>query len=111
MTNPWLAEFDAIARDAFADAGIAERVAATYTPAGSSTPIACTLLIDRGVIPVGIDPSQVTSPQIVITAYRDQIGAVLARGAKFVLGAETFTVDSIARADESAVQCVVKVGT
>lgn len=110
MTNPWLAEFDAIARDAFADVELADRVAATYTPAGSSTPIPCTLLIDRGVIPVGLE-SVVTSPQIVITAYRDQIGADDPQhGAQFAIGAETFFVDAISRSDESAVACIVVPG-
>lgn len=117
MTNPFRAQFDKLARNTFARHGMAEKpteaepARVTYTPAGSSTPIPCTLLIDRGVISVGIDQSQVTSPQIVITAYRDQIGAANpTKGARFVIGAETFTFDAIASADESAVQCVVKVG-
>lgn len=113
MTNPFLSEFDALARDAFADAGSAERDrpgnAVRYIPAPGADPVPCTLYVDRGMQDVG-DAARVKNPLITITAFRDQIGGVpTVNAAAFVVGAERFTVVGIAdNSDESRHVCVVR---
>lgn len=113
MTNPFLAAFDALARDAFADAGSAERdrpgYEVRYIPTPGATPVPCAVYVDRGMQDVG-DQARAKNPLITITAFRDQIGGVPAvNAAVFVVGAERFMVVGIAdNSDESRHVCVVR---
>ncbi|MBN8740731.1 MAG: hypothetical protein BGP24_14625 [Lysobacterales bacterium 69-70] len=108
MTNAFLAEFDALAREAFADAGMADR--AEYRASPSATPVPdCIVLVDRGMQDVG-DAATVKNPLITITAFRDQIGsAPVVNQASFEIGVERFVVVGIAdNSDESRHVCVVR---
>lgn len=104
VTNGFNAEFDAI----FAPAAKAARLGdtATFTQAGGS-PVACTVLVDRGLTVQNAETGGITNDQTTITAYLADIGDRPERGARFVIGAETFVVDSVQSADESRVVCIV----
>ena len=82
------------------------RDSAIYTPAGGGA-IACTVLVDRGLSLQNAETGAVTNDQTTITAYLADIGDRPERGARFVIGAETFVVDSVQSADESRVVCIV----
>lgn len=104
VTNGFNAEFDAI----FAPAAKAARLgdAATFTQAGGS-PVACTVLVDRGLTVQNADTGGITNDQTTITAYLADIGERPERGARFVVDGDTFVVDSVQSADESRVVCIV----
>lgn len=108
MSNAFLSEFDALARAAFVDAGMADR--AEYRASPTATPVVdCVVLVDRGMQDVG-DQARAKNPLITITAFRDQIGGVPAvNAASFAVGAESFLVVGIAdNSDESRHVCVVR---
>ena len=101
-----LRDLDAEIMAGLSGAGLSD--AATYTPSPPGTPVACSVYVDRGLRYDGID-AQGRSGLTTITALRDEIGAVPNRGATFVIGAETFTVDRVETADESRAVCIVAV--
>lgn len=103
----FLREFDDEIVGALEDAGLGD--VGTYTPQSGGPSIACRVLIDRGVTLVGAE-GQAINDAIVITAFADEIGAAPTSGARFRIGAETFTVDALSNKDESRYVCVVKSG-
>jgi len=82
---------------------------AFYYSADGTRNIACKVCIDRNVQLIGFD-SQVINDQVTITALLGEIEERPLRGAQFIIGCESFSVDSILNADESRVVCVVKKG-
>lgn len=108
----FLREFDALATDAFLDAGIAD--AGTYTApaavdpdAPAPDPVAVDVLVDRDLrdfedaerfIPIG-------TPFVVVTFQRRQIEPV--KGALLAIGDETFKLEKPIREDESMARWVV----
>lgn len=108
MSNPFIAAFDLMAHGAFTAAGIADL--ATYTSSTGSVIPDCKILIDRNVVLTG-DQGQMITDQITITCFLADVVSRPKRGATFLVGSETFKVDSIARSDESSTVCVVKAGT
>ena len=107
MTNSFNASFDALAVGAFRGAGLADD--AMYTPSTGGLAIPCKVFVDRGVVLQGTQ-SQVITDTTLITAFVADIGAAPKGGARFQIGAERFTVDSINNKDESRYVCVVKPG-
>lgn len=101
MTNAFLAEFDAIAREAFGDAGMADR--AEYRASPSATPVPdCIVLIDRQVKQSdGMGGVVFIANCVRITAFRDQIPGQPPIGALFTVGTETFRVKQYEVGDES----------
>lgn len=111
MTNAFLAEFDALARDAFVGAGMAD--SAVYRSTPSAPAVNCTVLVDRSVERADeIGNVVVIGNAVRITAFRDQIAARPPLNAQFVLdpsGAnEVLTVGEIERADESRWVCLCR---
>lgn len=107
MTNPFNAAFDALAVGAFQGVGLAHDAQYTRSTGGPSIP--CKVYIDRSVVLQGTQ-GQVISDGVTITAFAVDVGASPSPGARFVIGAETFTVDSLNNKDESRFVCVVKPG-
>ena len=95
MSNPWLAQFDAIAAPLFKAAGLAD--SATYTAPGGQ-PVPCTVYVDRMVS---------TAPDSFSGALRDQVTIMLAEvaapesGGVVTIGAEELTLFELATSDES----------
>lgn len=108
MTNEFLGAFDLMAHSAFASAGLADE--AIYNSSNGNFSAKCKVLLDRNVVLTG-DQGQMITDQITITCFLADVVARPKRGATFLVGSETFKVDSIERSDESSVVCVVKVGT
>lgn len=106
MTNAFLARFDALARQSFARAGVADAATFKLTPA--SDPVACTVYVDRGMQDVG-DQAVTKNALVTIKAFRDQIQEPRIRQSVFTVGSETFTVDALAdNSDESMIVCIVR---
>lgn len=99
---------DAELRAAFVDAGAAD--AGTYTPPGGS-PVACSMLVDRGLSLIAVDQSSINANQTTITLFLEEIGQRPAKGGVIQIGSEIFTIDRLDTIDESRAVCVVKVGT
>jgi hypothetical protein len=100
-----LKAMDARAQRAFLRSGLAD--AALFRRAKSALDISCTVLIDENTQFQG-DLSQVSEPQITVTAYVGDIGLPEpARGDRFAVGDRVFTVDSISNQDESRFVCTV----
>jgi hypothetical protein len=80
---------------------------ATFTPAGGVA-IPCRVIVNRAVLlqPVGMD-AQVYERGTTIEAILADIGAEPSRGDVFVVGSETFTVQSIDSNDGDTVVAVV----
>lgn len=106
MTNAFLAEFDAIATAAFADAGMAD--AAQFVALPLATPIPCTVYVDRGMQDVG-EMAISKNSLVTITAFRAEIPMPSINVSEFVIGAEAFVVaDIAANSDESRIVCIVR---
>lgn len=107
MTNSFLAEFDAIAVDAFLAEGMAD--AAQYRSTKSAPLVPCLLIIDRTVERSdGLGGVTLIGNQIRVTAFHEHVPARPPAGAQFVVGDETFTVAEIERADESRWVCLCR---
>lgn len=93
--NPFTTEFDDLAHDAFADAGLADT--GVYTaPAGS--PVARRVYVNSGVQSLG-EYGQVLSPRTVI-GFLLADGAVVKDG-KVVVAGKTYTLQAVDLADEN----------
>lgn len=104
----FLRELDESILDDIADAGLSD--VGTYTPSTGGTPIEdCRLLVDRAVTLTGAQ-GQVINDAIVITCFAADVGNAPAPGARYRIGDEVFTVDSLNNKDESRYVCVVKPG-
>jgi len=82
---------------------------AMYTQSTGGPAIPCKVYIDRSVLLQGTD-GRVITDAVTITAFAADVGAAPKGGARFKVGAETFTVDSLNNKDESRYVCVVKPG-
>lgn len=106
MTNSFLAEFDAPAHAAFADAGIADTV--QYTPADrtrASRP--ARVFVDRASTSQGFG-AQVDAPSITVRVLlADTDGTAPGVGAVFDLGDVRHVVDRVLDQDESTATCIV----
>lgn len=92
---------------AFSRSGLAD--SGTFRRKGSTTAIACTVLVDDAVQFVG-DQTQVVNDKKVITAYFAEIGQQEPmHGDTFVINGDTFAVDSVSNKDASRVICIVSV--
>ena len=108
MTNSFLAEFDALARDAFVDAGMADAAQYRVSPAGELSP--CVILIDRTVVETDeFGGTVIVANAVEVTAFREHIAARPPLGAQFVVGSEVFTVGKMKKADESRWVALCKV--
>lgn len=96
MSNSFLAEFDALAAGAFADAGMAD--AAQFRFDRNAALSNCTVYVDRGMQDVG-DQAVRKNPLITITSFRAEIPVPKINESEFVVGGETFVV--VAQADNS----------
>jgi hypothetical protein len=103
-TRPGADVFSNALRDIFASALACD---ATFTPQGGSS-VGCSVIVNRGVLlqPSGMD-TQVFERGTTIEAMLSEIGAEPNRGDVFVIGAETFTVQSIDSNDGDTVVAVV----
>lgn len=86
--------------------------AASYTRCGSSSAVACTVLLDRAVQAVG-DFTSVPATLIAATVFLAELGgAQPAVGDVITVGsgasAEVFVVDRLVACDESRAQCIVR---
>jgi hypothetical protein len=101
MSNAFLADFDAIAHSAFADAGIADT--GTYTGiAPGATPIPVRVMVDDDVAQVG-ELSRLPGTWARITLLRADVAAP-ARGARVVVGAQTFELEQMIRQDTGSTE-------
>lgn len=103
MTNPFLADFDGLAMDAFLGAGIADE--ASFVAHAGATAVPCRVMVDRDVEAFGFD-SRVAARMVVIGALVADVGSPR-RGAAFVIGSERFVVDAVLDADEGMVRMQV----
>ncbi len=105
-----LAELQAFDADILAHLpGEIEVVPATLHSADGTHHWPCRILVDRGTTLNGFQ-GQVITNQITITAFLSEIAQPPDIGARFDVGTEVFTVDSMAAADDNVIVCVVKVG-
>lgn len=102
MSNPWLAQFDAIAAPLFKAAGLAD--SATYTAPGGQ-PVPCTVYVDREVSVQ--DNSGAFSTVTTIAANVAETG-VIRKGGVFAIGVESFTCEKPLAGDESQKTWIVK---
>lgn len=97
--------FDTAIKDIFDDENIGSD--AVYTPSGGSA-ISCRVIIERNVL---LQPDSMTTQVYehgtTIEAILDDMGAEPNRGDTFVIGTETFTVQSIDSNDGMTVVCIV----
>lgn len=101
MTNPWLADFDAVAHSAFADAGLADT--GIYTGiAPEAAPVPVRVMVDDDVAQVG-ELSRLPGTWARITLLRSDV-AVPARGARVVVGAQTFELEQMIRQDAGSTE-------
>lgn len=101
MSNAWLADFDAIAHSAFADAGIADAgtYRATAVAAPFAQPVQC--MVDRARATQGFNErGSYTDDTLRVIK---QAGLVLAKGGLLDIGSERFELRAILEEDESAV--------
>lgn len=103
-TRPGAEVFSNALRDIFATALACD---ATFTPQGGSS-VGCSVIVNRGVLlqPSGMD-TQVFERGTTIEAMLSEIGAEPNRGDVFVIGAETFAVQSIDSNDGVTVTAIV----
>lgn len=101
MSNAWLADFDAIAHSAFADAGIADTAIyrATAAAAPFALPVQC--MVDRARDTQGLN-QQGSYTDVTVRVIK-QAGLVLAKGGLLDIGSERFELRAILEEDESAV--------
>lgn len=101
MSNAFLAEFDAIAHDAFADAGIADT--ATYRATAAASPFAHPVrcILDRARATQGFNERGSYTEDTVRVIKK--AGLVLAKGGLLDIGSERFELRAILEEDESAV--------
>jgi hypothetical protein len=106
MSNAWLADFDAIAHSAFADAGIAD-TALLRTPQGvEHGEVRC--MVTRGVQNL-TDLGSVTSPETLVDLLREDLPAGVSAGWQLQLGAELFVLDGAhLSSDESLIRYAVR---
>jgi len=95
MSNPWLAQFDAIAAPLFKAAGLAD--SATYTAPGGQ-PVPCTVYVNREVRVM--DNNGTYSQVTTIAANVAETGPVT-KGGVFTIGSEVMTVKRPVQKDES----------
>jgi hypothetical protein len=100
MSNAFLAEFDAIAHEAFADAGIADT--AIYRASAVATPFALpvSVMVDRARAEQGFQ-QQGSYADVTVRVIK-QAGLVLAKGGLLDIGAERFELRAVVEEDESA---------
>lgn len=96
MTNAWLADFDAIAHEALAGAGIADTATYTGITVGAA-PIPVRVMVDEDVAQVG-DLSRLPGSWARITLLRADV-AVPARGARVAVGGRTFELEQMTDQD------------
>jgi len=101
MSNPWLAQFDAIAAPLFKAAGLAD--SATYTAPGGQ-PVPCTVYVDRETRVM--DNNSTYSLVTTIAANVAETG-VIVKGGVFTIGAEVLTAKRPLQRDESQSSWVV----
>lgn len=106
MTNPWLADFDAVAHSAFADAGLAD-TAVLKTPAGAEQgEVRC--MVSRGV-QVLADEGSVTSNQTTVDLLRADLPNGVTKGWVLVLADGDYLIDSPPlSSDESLVRYLLR---
>lgn len=104
MTNSFLAECDAICREAFKDVSTADR--AQYDD-GSGPLVDCDIYVDRTVVRRDESGVEFIEDGVGVKAFRDQIAARPRRDtSSFVVGAERFVVKRIDEYDESLWICI-----
>jgi hypothetical protein len=108
MTNAFLGWFDRMSPRAFKGVGLCDD--AYYTPSTGGPEVACSIKVDRGLQLQNAQTSEVISNVTTVTAYAADIGDAPKRGARFRIGTEILTVDSLSNADESRFVCIVKTG-
>jgi hypothetical protein len=103
MTNAFLARFARAADAAFTRAGLADT--ATYKQTPQSETVPCVVMIDRDVQQVGTE----TETADKLTTLRVSSASVLrpVNGSTFIVGAETFVVESLEASDEAYHVCIV----
>lgn len=101
MSNAWLAEFDAAAHAAFADAGIADTAVyrASAEAAPFAQPVQC--MVDRTRATQGFNQQGSYTDDTVRVIK--QPGLVLAKGGLLDVAGERFELRAILEEDESAV--------
>jgi len=102
-----LRALDASIFASLAGAGIAD--SATYTPSIGGSGIPCGVYVDRAITLTGAQ-GQVINDAVIITAFAADIGSAPKPGARFKIGSELFTVESLNNQDESRYTCLVKAG-
>ena len=102
----FLQELDAGIVGAFADAGMAD--AATYTPPGGGTAVACSVLVDRNVQFFGDDGAEIVGTRDLVSLFLSEVAAP-ARGGTVTLTAtsEVLKLDQPDARDESMSRWVV----
>jgi len=102
----FLEQFDALAFGIFQAAGLAD--AAQYWAPSASAGVPCTVLVDRGVRDFGTDEAPVATAYTRITFQLPQVQPE--RGGRVVVEGETFVLDSLISADETASRWVAARG-
>lgn len=99
----FLQEFDAMAAEAFLDAGLAD--AALWVPVNGGAPVACTVLVDREAQFYG-DVAEVAGRRVLVTLFLSEVPAP-ARGDVVEVGPDVWRLDALEASDESKSQWVV----
>lgn len=102
----FLQEFDAMAAEAFLDAGLAD--VAVLTPASGGLPMACTVMVDREAQFYG-DVAEVAGRRVLVTLFFAEVPAP-ARGDVLQVGPDVWRLDALEDADESRSRWVVTRG-
>lgn len=106
MTNPGLAALDDACFAVFFDAGLADD--AVFYRAGDGVGIPCKVLLDRSIL-FQNQTSDIASHGTAITVRRSEIGRDDPdSGSLFVIGCETFVVDSLLPSSDES-RCVLTV--
>lgn len=104
MSNAFLARFSAIADRAFKRAGLADD--ATYKQTPASGPVACVVYLTRDIQQVG-DGSTVSDVITTLRVSSTSIGRPKSAASTFIIGSETFVVETVVSADEGEFLCTV----
>lgn len=107
MSNDFLAEFDALAHAAFADAGMAD--AAVLRQHAGSVPVdtACSVYIDREPATGDMGGTEFYTDRVAVRVLRAGLTGKPVRGDTFTVtnadaSVEVFTIDQPLRSDESS---------